>query len=275
MAACGGGGDAADPQVGSPEPPSSQKVGLQGRYVGTVTIDGTSYYGDALLTVDGAVRLYVGGPYDGDGAVQTHRPEASAQFAGTLDEQADPAQGSGRVIGLACSRSGHSTYCGAGATARISVATQGDDLDGEIRVTTDGTEVRWRLVMKSWSNYYDLPAKLGGPAGAYEEELAEFATGTDTTVTVDASGRLFFQSAQSGCTGNGTLSPHLGGEFNVYDVSITIEGCDAPHAGDNGDFAGFATTSPSSYWDYDSLLRIWLSGTGDRPTALMMSGSPL
>jgi len=56
-------------------------------------------------------------------------------------------------------------------------------------------------------------------AGHYQETLAEFALDGDTIVSIVANGALSFQSANSGCTGNGTLRPHLDGAVNVYDVS--------------------------------------------------------
>jgi hypothetical protein len=65
---------------------------------------------------------------------------------------------------------------------------------------------------------------------------------------------LFFQSAHSGCIGNGTLAPHLDGEFAIFDVTLTIASCNAPYNYLNGEFEGLATTNASSIWDYDSLL---------------------
>ena len=55
-----------------------------GRFVGKVTIGETAYFGDALLTVDGAIRLYVGGPYAPSGVIQGRTPEGSAQVVGTV-----------------------------------------------------------------------------------------------------------------------------------------------------------------------------------------------
>jgi hypothetical protein len=111
----------------------------------------------------------------------------------------------------------------------------------------------------NFNNYYVLPATQGGLAGHYKEELAEFALSGDTIITIDAVGVMFFQSASSGCTGNGRLRPHLDGAVDVYDVSLIISGCDAPHSTLNSTFDGLATISPSSKWDYDDNLRMWLS----------------
>ena len=77
LTGCGGGssGQSAMPvppptvQSSVTQPVATPESGdaWQGRYVGTVTIGGLQYFGDALLTADGLIRLYVGGPYDGGG----------------------------------------------------------------------------------------------------------------------------------------------------------------------------------------------------------------
>ena len=134
-----------------------------------------------------------------------------------------------------------------------------EKLTGEIRVSANQAEETWRLELSAWVNWYALPARLGSLAALWDEVLAEFAGVDDTVVRIDTMGRMFFQSAHSGCTGNGTLTPHLDGKVSVYDVSLTIEGCNAVHASLNGDFEGLASTSASSVWNYDDVLRIWLS----------------
>ena len=98
----------------------------------------------------------------------------------------------------------------------------------------------------------------------------------DTILSVDDAGQLFFQSAGSGCTGNGIASPHLDGNVNVYEVALTIASCDAPYTHLNGEFEGLATTTPGSYWDYDSFLRVWLSTSDPSapPEAITMLAAP-
>jgi hypothetical protein len=120
------------------------------------------------------------------------------------------------------------------------------------------------LELTPWNNYYVIPARLELLAGQYMEELAEFAFDGDVTISVDPAGQLFFQSARSGCIGNGALAPHLDGKFNVFDVTLTIESCNAAYAYLNGAYEGLATTTPSTYWDYDSLLRIWCQRATER-----------
>src|SRR5580765_417616 len=57
-----------------PPPPAPY---THGRYIGTVKIGSTTYFGDALITVDGAVRLFVGAPASYDGALQMSKPNVS------------------------------------------------------------------------------------------------------------------------------------------------------------------------------------------------------
>jgi hypothetical protein len=61
--------NAVPPPENAALPPESGDS-WQGRYVGTVTIGGVQYFGDALLTADALIRLYVGGPGGNDGLLQ-------------------------------------------------------------------------------------------------------------------------------------------------------------------------------------------------------------
>jgi hypothetical protein len=45
------------------------------------------------------------------------------------------------------------------------------------------------------------------------------------------------------------------------DVSLTVGNCNGAFAYLSGEYSGLATSTPSSKWDYDSLLRVWLSKT--------------
>src|SRR5271154_1470012 len=76
LSACGGGGASGpaaggDPAVrAAPAPPPQ----TYGHYVGAVKIAGATYFGDAVFTQDGEVRLYLGGLYDNGGELQLVRP---------------------------------------------------------------------------------------------------------------------------------------------------------------------------------------------------------
>ena len=107
--------------------------------------------------------------------------------------------------------------------------------------------------------YYNGSGMYRGPVGLFREELAQFAQAGDVIATIDSAGRLFFQSPDSGCTGNGTLAPHADGRFYVFDVNLLIESCDTRYAFLNGEFEGLATESQGGYWDYDNWLIMFLS----------------
>ncbi len=285
LAGCGG-GDASSAAATGPAPVTIPPPGAvqsvqswQGHFIGTVEIGGGQFYGDALLTVDGAVRLYVGGPYDPTGAVQETSPDSSAQFVGNVAGQGSQASGNGFVIGHGCAARAAGRSCGATAPGEIKVSVRPGGIKGEIRVVTSSGDEIWSLDLAEWNtSWYALPAK-GYKGGLYEEKVADFARDGDTIVSVDRidrGGRLFFQSAHSGCIGNGALTPHLDGKFNVYDVDLVIQSCNTSYAYLNGEFEGLATTGPSSLWDYDDLLRTWLSKRDGAvwQTALSMLGTP-
>lgn len=272
LGGCGGGdGQSAVPasttrSAPAPSPVATPKTGdaWQGRYVGTVTIGGVQYFADAMLTADGLIRLYLGGPYADDGLIPQTVPSSSAQLVGTLQEQTNQISGDGLVFGQQCGASDPIRFCAEIGHANISIAVSSADssdvIQGNILVTTSAGAETWSLDMYAFSNYYvDLPAAQGGLVGNYQEELADFAVSGDTIISIDAEGVLSFQSASSGCTGNGQLRPHLNGAVNVYDVALTITGCNAQYSYLNSTFAGLATTSPSDEWNYDSNLRMWLS----------------
>jgi len=271
LAGCGGdNGQIAMPASTTSSAPAPSPVvtpesgdSWQGRYVGAVTIGGVQYFADAMLTADGLIRLYLGGPYDDAGLIPAV-PATSAQLVGTLQQQTNQISGDGMVFGQQCGASDPIRFCAEIGHAYISIAVSTVDtfevIQGNILVTTSAGTETWSLNMGSFSNYYvDLPATQAGLMGDYQEELADFALSGDTIISIDAGGVLSFQSASSGCTGNGQVRPHLNGAVNVYDVALTISGCNAQYNYLNSTFDGLATTSPSSEWDYDTNLRMWLS----------------
>ena len=125
--------------------------------------------------------------------------------------------------------------------------------------------------MHRWTEQHIGGVKIELVAGQYQEALATFALDGDTIVNVDQAGQMSFQSANSGCTGSGTVRVHLDGSHNAFDVALTIGNCKAPHGEMNGTFAGLATITGSSKWNYDALLRMWLSkGDPLQPAAVTM-----
>jgi hypothetical protein len=71
--------------------------------------------------------------------------------------------------------------------------------------------------------------------------------------------------------------PHLNGAVDVYDVSLTVASCTGAYEYLNGQFEGLATFTASSYWDYDALLRTWLSKRdgSSSPAAVVTLGIPM
>jgi hypothetical protein len=290
LVGCGGGGNGQSavtvmpPMAQSaPVTPRTPESGdaWQGRYVGSVTIGDVQYFGDAMLTADGLIRLYLGGPYSNDGVLQQTMPAGSAQLVGTLQGQTNSISGDGLVFGQECAASNPIRFCAEVGHANISIAVVSldsqDDLQGKILVTTSAGTETWSLDLGLWPNYYTQPATQGDLAGRYQEELAEFSIGGDTIIGIAADGALSFQSAGSGCTGSGQSRPHLNGAVSVYDVSLTITGCQAPYDYLNGTFVGLASDSAGTYWDYDQWLRMWLSQqdanvSGSPPRALTLLG---
>ena len=285
VAGCGGdngqGAVVASTTPSAPAPPPvvppESGDAWEERYVGTVTIGGVPYFADAMLTADGLIRLYLGGgPSDDSGGIPQSAPASSAQLVGTLQKQTNQISGDGLVFGQQCEASDPIQFCAEIGHANISIAVSTVDtfevIQGDILVTTSAGTETWSLNMSAFSNYYvDLPATMGDIAGNYQEKVADFALNGDTIISIDAAGVLSFQSASSGCTGNGQLRPHLNGAVYVYDVVLTITGCNAQYSYLNSTFAGLATGSPSDKWDYDSNLRMWLS----QPDPDVSDASPL
>ena len=262
LTGCGGTGN---PQAQTPPPTGSASAEppmtpdtTDGWFVGTVTIDGTDRYGDAVVSADGAMRLYVGDPYVAGGALQETRAKSSEQFVGRLDLLGTAASGSGVVIGQQCASTDPTPFCAASATTEVHYAVTAGQLGGELQVNAGGTSSSWALHLSSWP--HDISGPPASLAGQYQEQVAEFAHG-DTVINFDDNGTFFFQSVHSGCVGNGTWAPHPGGPFDVFDVSLTIENCSAPYSYLNGQLDGLATTSSSSVWDYDTVLIMWVSSS--------------
>ena len=174
--------------VAAPAVRSATGDAWQGRYVGTVTIGDVQYFGDAILTADGLIRLYVGGPYDDSGVLPQIVPATSAQLVGTVQGQTSQISGDGLVFGQQCAASQPSRFCAEIGHANIGLAVVSVDLQGQIAVTTSAGTETWSLDMISFSNYYVLPATQGGLAGHYKEELADFALSGDAIISIDAGG---------------------------------------------------------------------------------------
>ena len=284
LSACGSDGHSAvaASSVSAEPPPLSPPGPTQawtGHYVGAVKIAGTTYFGDGEVTKDGVIRLYIGGPYDDGGELQTVRPDSSEQFIGTIQIRDGTWSGDGVIVGEECAINAANRFCGQPTPAELSGTVQTDAdgsgnefMRGEIQVAAAGGEEAWSVDLLLWGD-----CATTAPTGQFKEMVAEFAYAGDVIVTFDGSGRFFFQSATSGCVGNGTLVPARDGSAGALVATLLMESCSGAYTYLNGTYEGLAVNTPSSRWDYDSLLRMWLSKPAGEtpPAALTMLGEPL
>jgi hypothetical protein len=241
-----------------------------------------SHFAEGLLTVDGEVRLHMGGPgladnvLSGGGTPVKSVPLEEMQFVGRIAWSGSTANGSGVVIGQGCTPPASGRWCGTVVPAEITLSRPRFDLEGEIRIDTgSGTEL-WRISLTTWSPYYNSSAAAGGAGDTVFEQFAPFARDEPVAISFDRGWRLFFQSAVSGCIGNGVSMPHADGRYFVFDVELTIENCNAKYAAFNGRFEGLATATQGSIWDYDAWFVMLLSTPpGEARTALLMLSSSL
>lgn len=260
----GGPNTAATTASPPPPPVVPSEPATHGYFSGGVDIGPSNYYGEALLTVDGLVRIYLAGPF---GAYDS---AGSRQFTGRLEFVAGQARGAGIVLKQECQTASTIGACLA-EPAEISITTATRSLlAGRITMANNG-EV-WSFQMGWPTATYLEPATFELAAGQYSEELVGLAI--DAVINVDSNGRLYFQSAHSGCVGNGTLTPHLDGTFNVYDVTLLVENCASGYEATNGEFEGLATRTIGD-WDWGDWLVISLSTPDGAPTpqAFVMWGS--
>lgn len=291
LAGCGGGsGDAPTlPDPDPPLPPPAAAVIQHGHYRGLSTIDGQSYHAEAVLTVDGDFRLFVGGPVNGNSGPESGagltgpllNPLDSMQFSGRVALSGTRATGTGLVTGEACAAAAEGRFCGQSAAAEVGLngVADGDRtaLAGEVRTESGAGDETWLLDLSAWSIYYRSNASLTGIGSAFSERLAQFAKGDDVILSFDGAGRLFFQGPATGCTGNGVFTPHLDGHFFVFDVDLLIENCNTDYDVLNSRFTGLATHTQNGYWDYDTWLAVFLSAPSDAesPVALTMYAEAL
>lgn len=262
------------PEPPPPEPPPPEQSVNHGRYVGTVTIDGVNYFGDALFAANGETHLYIAGHYAGDGTIQLASPEGSIDFVSPARTPSGNTV-SGGVIGREgedCGQTGSPSarWCGRASSAKMSVERAAGQESGAIQGEITGHGETWTFNLTPWSNMYNMPARLSDLAGQYDEEVAPFAR-AGMVLTIDEDGRAFFQTPYL-CTGNGTFAPLGDGQVNVFTVEMSISNCDYPYSRYDGEYRGLATLSPSDYWGYDTNLRVWLASFSPDWSAVTLWG---
>jgi hypothetical protein len=270
---------------------------MNGYFRGEAEIGDSTYYVDALITVDGAVRMHFTGPFD-EGPVFSGWSfpvlddiAESVQFVGSIERMEEHYLGEGVVLGQTCAPSDPGRFCDVPAPASISLEWQPplpghccpQAIAGEVGVTTSAGEEIWHLDVSQTSIYYgpestDPAAVYRGPTGMYQEELALFAETGEVVVTIDSLGRLFFQSPESECIGNGTLRPRPDGSYYTFDAEVLIETCGQGYAFLNGEYQGLAIgTLTGASDDPHILLLMFLSapeGFAPRAAITMLGIGP-
>lgn len=291
VAACGGGNDepgpvpVAGPVVVPTQAPEAADLPESGFYVGYFTFSGVNHWSEAMLTADGWLNIHT---YSYPGWTSA---SGGVLFIGKVDPENLGQWTSIRAIGEDCRSDTSIGHFGCEGeppdptldTVEVRLTSVGKGiLEGDISVTfADFAHISLPFSLYAPTRHYvDLPASLTSVQGMYKEMDAQLSQGENMVTTVDSAGKIFFQSSANGCTGNGTLTPHLDGTLNAYRAEILLENCTGPYAYLNGPLEGFATRD-SGYWWGDAEtgpdLYIWVvSPEGAVPAlALTMRGARL
>jgi hypothetical protein len=256
------------------------KALLPGHIVGSVTIGNTIYGISGLLTAEGAFRLDVGEPSDGPPT----NDSGLGQLVGSLVSAGNEASGTAVFIGAGCGLASAGRFCGEETPVRLELTKTGSYVDegssGVIQVVTAGGEEVWPVHLGYWGGRAGFDPGLSPEDlhGLYALHQAEFAQDGSVIMSVGGEAQVFFQSAHTGCTGNGAISRYLDGTADVYNVTLRIEGCNGSFAYLNTDFEGLSTLESLTPWDYDfSVQRMWLSTApgAASPAAITLWAGPV
>lgn len=222
----------APPTPVAPQQSTAPPPKLPTRIQLDLTIDGVAHRATGLLTTEGAVRLRVGGGAGG---------AALLQLVGDGVQTAGYVAGSGTIYGEACAASPPARFCDQPSPAEFELPTQFDAV-ATIWVTTAGHREAWTGRSPSYSVVYALPSAQPWDSvkGLYSMRGTELVGSTGTVLTIDGQGRLFFQSSETGCTGNGTMSLRSNSDTDLYDASLTIESCAGAYGYLNDRFEGLS-----------------------------------
>jgi len=234
-----------------------------GRIVGSVVIDDVRYGISGVISHQGEFRLNIEGVSVGS----ADSKPGLGQLVGMITLSGQEAVGRGVLIGEGCGLPSRSRFCGVATPVTIPMTRTGRGINrgasGDIHATVGDTEETWPVEIGPLTGRPGFdPSFLGegGGGGLWTIYQAEFAQNEAVVLSIDGDRRLYFQSAQTGCTGNGLIGPHADNAWNLYDISLSINGCSDPFNHLNAEFEGLATQESLTPWDYDfSVLSMWLS----------------
>lgn len=238
-----------------------------GRVVGQVSIGDATYALSGVLTPRQDFRLSVGQFTGGPPETETSRAQLVGSFA-----EGPRGVGVGVLIGEDCAGPAPERFCGRRSPARLEITRDPQSVasTGVLRVETAEGEEVWPVTLGYWGGRSGFDP-IQYVAGTYELAQTELVRGAVIRTTVDGLGRMFFQNPENSCIGNGRIGDMVGG-VSVWDVRLTIDGCNAEFAYLNGDFQGLAHIESYTPWGYDwSILRLWLSTEEGAPSAAAIS----
>lgn len=117
----------------------------------------------------------------------------------------------------------------------------GESISGTFQANWAGSghiEERVGTLSMNYHSLYENPSSLDILQGTY--------TTTDESVAISKQGVIFYQSAVTGCTGNGTVEI-IDPDFNMYRVEIDLDNCTGDEAVRNGlTFTGLANVGQNN-----------------------------
>ena len=215
---CFGGSDSDDdgsnlPSL-QPPPPGSMVGGLWSGMVewepkngfpgGTLSVR-------ALVSETGEFRWVL---YDGD---DDYFSDSNEQVFGTLEIGADELRTTGDAIWTANPGygPGGDLWSNFGLSAEF---RPGVNISGDFQSYWTTSEERFGTLSMHYHSLYESPSSLERLQGTY--------TTSTQTLTIDNQGVIFYQSADTGCTGNGSAEV-IDPDFNMYRVEMVMGSCNS------------------------------------------------
>ena len=235
---CGGEGDSSSAGVGSappppPPPPPPVSYAIGGILTGVLQLESRPPYAGgtmnvlALVAETGEFRLVLAEESE---QLYTRQNE---QMFGTLEFDFGQMMTTGDAIWAAPLTTENSAGELFGASAMWGTYGKQSGFRGSLESWWTTSEERvGTIVLTYHSAAYEIPSSLEFLRGTY---------GTDTeSMSINAQGEIFFQSATSGCTGNGKAQV-IDPNYNMYRIEIEMGSCTGVDAVRNGrTFTGLA-----------------------------------
>lgn len=237
LSACGGGSSANNDSSGTIVPPVVQGPFIGGEFwfIGDERIDPPFLAAVAILSADGEVRIQL--PDYSDTFDRPDNPVVYSQIVGRVSTTDLETWTSASIIGETCRSSSQQWGCGVAQPIDIRFSLWGDpEVVAELRGETSLGTGTFVLPMLRGGTAVDLVRDHGlWELYAYSSGASESAA----PMTIDADGRVFFQSSATGCTGNGRLTPS--GNGRVYSVELAVGNCGPEFENLNTSLAGLAS----------------------------------